>query len=399
MRAFAPSSYLLRNANRLFSVFVSSRSSSSGGSSSSTVVSKMVNDILKERDLDQVVKKFLTNSEMYRFRCKHRVYEVTFRRLAAAQRVSSIEQIIDAHKKYPDITSEGFAVRLIALCGKSHMFDRARKLFDELVQLNCPRTVMSLNALLSAAIDSGLHGKVPELFQQLSSELSISPDNITYNILILAYSKMGSLDEALSLLKTMEAKGVEPAVITFNTLLHGFYRADRFSDAEKLWAKMEERNISPDVVTFNEKMQALATEGKTADVLQLIDEMRSRGLKPDIFSFNSLIKAYCSDGNIEEAKRVFADLTTNECAPNWRTFETMIPYLCEEGELGLAFKLAKDSIRQRCRVNSEVLQQVVDGFMKASRREDAEKLVEVASKSKDSDKYNLKLPPEEEKCD
>ncbi|XP_068644981.1 small ribosomal subunit protein mS78 (rPPR3a)-like [Aristolochia californica] len=398
MGSFAPSR-LLRNANRLSSAFISLSPSSAGTSSPSTVVSKMVDNILKERDLDQVVQKFLTSSETYRFRCKHRVYEITFRRLAAAQRFSSIEQIVDAHKKYRDITSEGFAVRLITLCGKSHMFDQARKLFDELVQLNCPRTVKSLNALLSAAIDSGLHGNVPELFQQLSSELSIAPDRITYNILILAYCKMGSLDEALSVLVTMEAKGAEPVVITFNTLLHGFYGANRFPDAEKLWAKMEECNISPNVVTFNEKMQALAPEGKSADVLQLIDEMRSRGLKPDIFSFNWLIKAHCSDGNIEEARRVFTDLATNELTPNWRTFEMFIPYLCEKGELDLAFKLANDSVHQSCRVNSEVLQQVVDGLSKESRREDAEKLVEAASQSKDSDRYNLRLPAEEEKCD
>ncbi|KAG9454306.1 hypothetical protein H6P81_007210 [Aristolochia fimbriata] len=386
---------LLRHANRLSSAFVSSASSSTGGSSSSSrssVVSKMVNDILKERDLDQVAQKFLASSELYRFRCKHLIYAVTFRRLAAAQKFSSIEQIIDAHKKYQDITSEGFAVRLITLCGKSRMFDQARKLFDELVQLNCPRTVKSLNALLSAAVDSGLPEKVPELFQKLPSELSITPDHITYNILILAHCKMGRLDDAVSVMETMDAKGVEPAVITFNTIVHGFYGANRFSDAEKLWEKMAERNVSPDVVTFNEKMQALAPEGKSGEVLQLIDEMRSRGLKPDIFSFNALIKAYCSDGNIEEAKRVFTDLATNDCTPNWRTYQTIIPYLCEHAELDLALKLAKASIYQRCRVGSEVLQKVIDELIKESRRKDAEELLEVASKSKDSATYDLKLP-------
>ncbi|GFY88974.1 hypothetical protein Acr_06g0009140 [Actinidia rufa] len=41
------------------------------------------------------------------------------RRLAAAQKLSDIEDIIEHQKKYPDITNEGFAVRLICLYGKS----------------------------------------------------------------------------------------------------------------------------------------------------------------------------------------------------------------------------------------------------------------------------------------
>ncbi|GFY85336.1 hypothetical protein Acr_04g0000740 [Actinidia rufa] len=45
--------------------------------------------------------------------------ETTVRRLAAAQKFSDIKDIIEYQKKYPDITNEDFAVRLICLYGRA----------------------------------------------------------------------------------------------------------------------------------------------------------------------------------------------------------------------------------------------------------------------------------------
>ncbi|CAI0468033.1 unnamed protein product [Linum tenue] len=82
------------------------------------------------------------------------VYLNTFRRLATHGEFSMIEEIVEHQKKFKDITRGKFVSRLIVICGRVGMFKQARKLFDELPGINCPRTVYSLNALLSACIDS-----------------------------------------------------------------------------------------------------------------------------------------------------------------------------------------------------------------------------------------------------
>ncbi|KAL6012354.1 hypothetical protein ACLOJK_002841 [Asimina triloba] len=92
-------------------------------------------------------------SESSRFRSKHRVYSVTVRRLAAANLHHFVVDIFEHHKQFPEIATEGFAARLISLYGQAGMFSDASKLFDELPQLKCPRTVKSINAVLTAALD------------------------------------------------------------------------------------------------------------------------------------------------------------------------------------------------------------------------------------------------------
>ena len=62
------------------------------------------------KTLTALVEKFKISSDSSR---SHKSYESTVRRLAATQKFSYIEDILEYQKKYTDVTSEGFAVRLI----------------------------------------------------------------------------------------------------------------------------------------------------------------------------------------------------------------------------------------------------------------------------------------------
>ncbi|XP_010241042.1 PREDICTED: pentatricopeptide repeat-containing protein At3g13160, mitochondrial-like [Nelumbo nucifera] len=358
--------------------------------STATTFKTTVDGLFHERDLKKLVEKFKSCSDNYRFRCKHRIYETTVRRLAGAKKFSWVEEILEHQKKYADISKEGFAVRLISLYGQSGMSEHACRMFDQLPELKCTRTVKSFNALLSACADSRNFDKVDQIFRELPSRLSITPDLFSYNIMVRALCDRGSLDSALSFLDEMEKNGVSPNLITFNTLLNAFYGDNRFSDGEEIWARMEKSNCIPDVQSFNAKMRGLVLLGKTSEAVKLFDELKTRGVKPDIFSFNALIKGFCNEGNLEEAKKIYSELEKNDCTPNRPTYETLVPCLCEKEDFGLAFKLCKESLN-RCRVDAGLLQVVVDGLVKESKVEDAKKLVELG-RSKSYSRSSLKMP-------
>ncbi|KAG1368386.1 pentatricopeptide repeat-containing protein, mitochondrial [Cocos nucifera] len=352
-----------------------------------------INYLCRERNPDKLVAAFKKSSESYRFRCKHRIYEIVVRRLAAASRPDAVEAILEEQKRYTaDIAREGFAVRLITLYGKAGMPANATASFHQLPALGCPRSVMSFNALLSACADAGDSDRMAAAFREIpAADPSIVPNLFSYNILIRALCEKGDLDAAFDVLSLMEKNEIAPDLISFNTLLNGFYSNKRFSDAKKIWTLMGEKNIEPDTKSFNAKLRALVSEGKTSEAVELVDEMRRVGPKPDTFSFNALIKGYCQDGNLEEAKRLYLDLTKNDCAPNRWTFETLIPALCEAGDLDLALKCCNDSMSRRCVVDASVLQDVVDGLVKLSRAEEAKKLVELGRRNYYSRK-DLRMP-------
>ncbi|KAL6990865.1 hypothetical protein U1Q18_008988 [Sarracenia purpurea var. burkii] len=351
------------------------------------------NDLYKERNLKKLVEKFKKSCESDRFRTKTGIYESTIRRLASAKRFRWIEEILEDQKKYSDISKEGFAVRLISLYGKSGMFEQASKVFDEMPDYKCDRTVKSFNALLGACVSSKNFDKVDGYFRELPGKLAVKPDVVSYNTVVKAFCKMGLLDSAVSTVDEMEKNGLEPDLITFNTLLDAFYGNGRWVEGENIWARMENKDLVPDIRSYNAKLVGLISEKKMSEAVDLVGELSSKGLKPDVFSYNALIKGNCKDGNLEEVKRWYKELSKSDYAPDRATFGTLLPFVCENGDFDWAFELCKDIFDKRCLVDGAVLQLVVDGLAKESKIEEAKKLVQLG-KSNNYSRYKLKVPSE-----
>ncbi|CAK9135460.1 unnamed protein product [Ilex paraguariensis] len=350
------------------------------------------NDLYKERNLKRLVQKFKAHSESDRFRTKTGIYESTVRRLANAKRFRWIEEILEHQKNYKkDISKEGFAVRLISLYGKSGMFDNACKVFDEMPELQCDRTVKSLNALLGACVNARKFEKVDGLFKELPGKLKVKPDAVSYNTLIKAFCEMGSLDSALTTVDEMEKNGLNPDLITFNTLLDAFYGNNRFSDGETLWGRMMEKNVVPDILSYNAKLVGLVSAKKMLEAVELFKKLGTEGLKADVFSYNALIKGYCHEGDLEEAKRWYGELVKSGRAPNRGTFVTLVPFVCEKGDFNWAFELCKEIFIVKCLVDVSLLQSVVDMLVKESKIEEAMELVQLG-KSNSYSHYKLEMP-------
>lgn len=356
-----------------------------------TVKASARNALTKDGKLENLVEKFKKSSACHRFRASHRIYESTVRRLASAEKFSMIEEILEAQKKYPDISNEGFAIRLISLYGKAGMFDHAHKVFEEMPDLNCARTTKSFNALLAACVNAKKFDKVDELFRGLPQKVSIEVDLFSYNIVINAYCEMGSLDTALLMLDELEKNGLKPDLVTFNTLLNGFYNNGRFSDGEKIWCMMESKNVNPAIRSYNSRLRGMVHDNRISEAVNLIDEMRSKGINPDVISYNALIKGFCNDGKLEEAKWWYRELRKNECNPDWVTYQALIPLLCEEGDLDMALELSVELFNQRFVIDPALMQRVVDGLVKEAKIEEAKELVELG-KSKKPSHYKLKWP-------
>ncbi|KAF5177863.1 Pentatricopeptide repeat-containing protein [Thalictrum thalictroides] len=353
----------------------------------------LIKSLYNEQNLTKLVENFKKCSEIPSFRRQHKIYRITVVRLASAERFSSIEEIFQHQKKYDSITREGFAVRLIYLYGKVGMFDHAFKLFDELPQLNCQRTLWSFNALLSACVWSKQFNKAEELFREMPLKLSISPDVVTYNIVIQALCEMGSFDSAESMLSEMESNGVKPNVFTFNTIMHKFYDNGQFCVGERIWDMMEKSGIAPNIVTYNSKMQGLLSAGKLAEVFELVEELHTRKLKPSLNTYNILIRAYCSNGNLDEAKKMYDCLLKDGFLLSRSPFRMLIRCCCENGDLDLALKLCEENMSVISDIGSDILQLVVDGLVKRSRVEEAERLVNATSNIYD---LKLKMPSVDE---
>lgn len=350
------------------------------------------NDSSNETQLRKMVAEFKKkSSESHRFRNNQGIYRRTVARLAAAKQFSLIEEILEEQKKYDQISREGFAIRLISVYGKSGMFDHAHKMFDELPELHCERTVNSFNALLKAGVDSKKFDKVFEIFKEFPSRVSIEPNMISYNIIINAFCEMGYLDDALLILHELEKNGKEPDRVTFNTVLNALYRNGKFLEGDRLWAMMESKNVVLDVRSYNSRLRRMVQDGRISEAAQLISEMKSKEISPDLFSYKAIIKGFCDGRNLEEAKKWYGELQKNEYTPDLVTYVMLIPLCCEAGDLDMAFELCLEAINHRLRLKREVFKQVVNGLVKQDKDEEASELVKLVNSRKYLN-YKLELP-------
>ncbi|XVF87625.1 hypothetical protein PTKIN_Ptkin18bG0135200 [Pterospermum kingtungense] len=316
------------------------------------------------RELQKLAKRFKQSSESNRFRsCSKQVYTDTVRRLASAKQFSLIDDILQHQKKYKDISGEGFVVRLIKLYGKAGMFEHAQKLFDEMPELKCPRTVKSFNALLTASVYSKKFDIIEKLCEELPEKLGIEPDLISYNTIVKAFSKMGSLDSTLSVIDILEKKGLEPNIITFNTMLAGFYSEGRIAEGDKIWELMETKNIVPNVQSYNAKLRGLAYKNNMLEAVELWGKMESNGIKPDIRSHNILVKGYCNDGNLEQVKKWYIKLKKSNCLPDRVTYLTLVPFLCKKDEFEMAIELCKEAIDRRVVAETALMNGLIEESM------------------------------------
>ncbi|XP_056686492.1 pentatricopeptide repeat-containing protein At1g55890, mitochondrial-like [Spinacia oleracea] len=328
-----------------------------------------------------------------KFRGRHNIYDFSISRLAVAKRYNLIESIIDKHKHFEEISREGYALRLVTLYGKAGMFDHARKLFDELPELGCERTVKSLNVLLKAGVECKRFDEVFDVFRKVPAELSINCDVVSYNTFIHALCDTGRVDEGLLMIDEMNEKGLSPSVVTFNTLLRAFYREKGFEEGEMIWGMMDEYDVVRDIGSYNVKLQGLVDKGELEKAVSLFESLESEGLKRNVSSFNVFIKRYCDEGNVEEAKKYYNKLLESGVTPNEKTFPPLVPKLCGNGDLDLAFELCKKMFERQFVVDEALLQLVVNELVKGSKSEEAEELVE-RGKSNRFVQYNLVMPSE-----
>ncbi|KAL2931191.1 hypothetical protein RDABS01_036601 [Bienertia sinuspersici] len=361
--------------------------------SSSAPLQSAYNIIYKQTNVNKIVQTFKKLTQTSNFRRKTSFYEHTVQRLANAKSFNLIEEILEDQKKYDDITDEGFAVRLISLYGKAGMFDHAHKLFDEMPELKCKRTVMSFNALLGACVSSKKFDKVDEFFRELPGKLSIKRDVVSYNNMIKALCTVGSFDSAVLLLDEMVKEGLKPELITFNILLDAFYKKKGFLDGEKLWVLMEKYDVVPDIRSYNARLYGLVSEKKIQEAVDLVQEMVSKGMQLDGFTYNILFDGLCRDGkHMEEVKRWYNEMMKTKCPPTRLTFATLLTFACDNNDFNFASRLCRALLYRRLRLNRVSLQKVVDGLVKQSNIKEAETLVRLGKGSEHSCYHNLKMP-------
>ncbi|KAF5736059.1 hypothetical protein HS088_TW14G00193 [Tripterygium wilfordii] len=347
---------------------------------SSISISNAKSRLRSEYDPDKALEIYTSVSKHYSSPLASRyAQEFTVRRLAKARRFSDVESLIESQKSDPKITEEPFLCTLIRSYGIAGMFDQALNTFSQMDSLGTPRTALSFNALLSACNQSRLYDKVPNMFVEIPEKYGLSPDKISYGILVKSFCEAGAPEKAIETLNVMEEKNVEVTAVTFTTILDNLYNKGKSEEAEKLWSERVKKGCELDVAAHNVRIMN-AQSGDPEKVKELFEELINAGLKPDTISYNYLMTSYCKSGMMDKAESVYEKLEENGCKPNAVTFRTLISFHCRNEDYEAGYKIFKVSVKRSKIPDFTTMKILVEGLVKVKKMKAAKGLTRTIKK-------------------
>jgi pentatricopeptide repeat protein len=262
------------------------------------------------------------------------------------------------------------------------------------------------------------------------------PNRFTFNTLLNGFVRKNKMKKAATLFaQMMESKNPSqrPDQVTYSTMIKGYAASGDMENAElhfdnlrqacETWSQSESpdghhsddesqgfNSGKPNHVTCNTMVKGYANIGAMEKAEALFDSMNSgrEGLcYPDKVTFNTMIDGYAKNGNMDRAEELFRVMACHSdpsIRPNQVTFNTMIDGYTKCGAMDMAEKLfavidgVKDSsVQETCRMlkmrYSELDKDLrpspvtygamINGYVKASRMDKAERLFEKIRVHKD----------------
>ncbi|KAL3839610.1 hypothetical protein ACJIZ3_024201 [Penstemon smallii] len=126
--------------------------------------------------------------------------------------------------------------------------------------------------------------------------LGLSPNHISWSILIDICGGSGNVAGAMHILRSMRETGFQPDVITYTTAIKVCVENKNPKLAFSLFGEMKKHQIKPNLVTYNTILGARNRYGSLLEVQQCLSvyqHMRKAGYKPNDYYLKQLIEEWC----------------------------------------------------------------------------------------------------------
>ena len=199
--------------------------------------------------------------------------------------------------------------------------ENALKYLNEMLGRSIKPTTVTQTAILSAhaLIDPD---KAKELLDQMKSKMRIE-DGGPYDTIIHGYVKQGKFDQALAVLREMEADKIQPSSYSYAPLIRACcHLPDGADKALAFVAEMRKKDIALNAVLYSHLIIALVMHKRP--VADVIDEMAARASYPRLDTFEYLIKTLATHHDKDNVVRVWRHLLKSGLVINDEIFDEMM---------------------------------------------------------------------------
>lgn len=263
---------------------------------------------------------------------------------------------------------------MMGVYARSGRFDDVRQLLDAMRDRGIEPDLVSFNTLINARAKSGSlpAGIALDLLLEVR-QAGLRPDVITYNTLISVCSKGSNLDDAVAVFEEMIASECRPDLWTYNAMVSVHGRCGKAQEAERMFRELVEKGFAPDAITYNSLLYAFAKEGNVEKVEHVCEELVKAGFKKDGITYNTMIHMYGKMGRLHLALGLYDEMRAIGCTPDAVTYTVLIDSLGKMDRISEAGKVLEEMADGGLKPSLVTFSALICAYAKGGRRAEAER--------------------------
>ncbi|KAL5230790.1 hypothetical protein ABZP36_029566 [Zizania latifolia] len=221
---------------------------------------------------------------------------------------------------------------MIYMYKKAGNYAQARKLFAQMSERGIPLSTVTFNSLMSFETN---YKEVSSIYDQMQRS-GLTPDVVSYSLLIKAYGKARREEEALAVFEEMLDAGVRPTRKSYNILLDAFAISGLVEEAHTVFKAMRRHRVEPDLCSYTTMVLAYVNASDMDGAEKFFRRIKEDGLKPNVVVYGTLMKGYSKLNNVERVMRVHERMRMQGVELNQTIYTTIMDVHGRNSDFGNA---------------------------------------------------------------
>lgn len=224
---------------------------------------------------------------------------------------------------------------VLQACANMPLLDLGKQIHNHAIKIGHESELFVGNALID------LYAKCSDMESSLEIFSSLRDVNeVSWNTIIVGYSKSGFGEAALSVFREMRAASVPSTQVTYSSVLRACASTASINHVGQVHCLIEKSTFNSDTIVSNSLIDSYAKCGCIRDAREIFETLK----ECDLVSWNAIISGYAVHGQAAMAQELFDMMSKNSIKANDITFVALLSVCGSTGLVSQGLSLF-DSMR------------------------------------------------------
>ncbi|KAL2323949.1 hypothetical protein Fmac_023007 [Flemingia macrophylla] len=262
----------------------------------------------------------------------------TFVQVTLAFSEEVFDNLLNDDEKSPLKPDQKMFNMMIYMYKKAGSYEKARKTFALMAERGIEQSTVTYNSLMSFETN---YKEVSNIYDQMQ-RADLSPDVVSYALLVSAYGKARREEEALAVFEEMLDAGVRPTRKAYNILLDAFSISGMVDQARTVFKSMRRDRFFPDLCSYTTMLAAYVNASDMEGAEKFFKRLKQDGFEPNVVTYGTLIKGYARINDLGMVMKKYEEMLERGIKANQTILTTIMDAYGKSGDFGSAVHWYKE---------------------------------------------------------